>query len=66
MSSNCNVFFVNQDLDYHIKNVKRQYHCSIEEISNMYLDAVDYHGLIYWSNDAVEYQDQTLKALNKK
>lgn len=62
MSSDCNVFFVNQDLDSAIINVKRLYKSSIEEINNFYADDLDYQGLFFWNNDAKAY----IKEINKQ
>lgn len=45
-----------------ITSVKRLYKCSIEEIKNMYVDSVDFEGLIYWYNDAKDYIDQINKS----
>jgi len=61
MSSNCNVFFVDYSLETAIINVKRLYHCSINEINNFYVDSEDHNGLFFWNDDAIKYQQEIEK-----
>lgn len=56
------VFFVDVSLDTAIIAVKRIYKCSINEISQMFFDGIDYTGLIYWFDDAQKYIKEIQKS----
>lgn len=42
-----------------IKSVVREYHWAATQIDALFIDDIDYHGLIYWYNDVNELHKQT-------
>lgn len=59
-----NVFFVETSLDSIIKSIARVYRWTVADIERLFFDEIDYHGIIYWFNDAKEYIKQTNNAIN--
>ena len=48
-----------------IKSVVRQYRWTPEIINNLYVDAIDHEGLIFWYNDCVEIDMELQKTKEK-
>jgi len=44
-----------------IKSVVRLYKFRPKDIDKLYLDDIDYHGIIYWFDDAKEYVKEIVK-----
>lgn len=49
-----------------IKSVVRQYHWTPDYVDTLYVDAIDYHGLVYWYNDCKEIEKEIEKSKPKK
>jgi hypothetical protein len=49
-----------------IKSVARHLKYSPETIDKLYADNIDYHGLIYWFKDAMDYANEINNAMNPK
>jgi hypothetical protein len=39
-----------------LKSVVREYKFTPSDIDKLYLDDIDYHGLVYWYNDVLQIQ----------
>ena len=41
-----------------IKSVVREYHFTPETIDDLFMDDVDYHGLLFWYDDTLQIQKE--------
>lgn len=51
-------------MDSMIKSVVRVFKFDPEKIGNLFIDEIDYLGLVYWFNDSQEYVKEISKAGN--
>ena len=54
------------DLDIAIRSVARHLRYLPKDMAEMYFDDVDFHGLIYWYNDAVDSVKKVKKVSKNK